>query len=99
MQAEDFTSSQGKVLTITTEEGSKSELKLEKVEKSETKGRGKIENIRSEPFTIIFSGSHEDQITDQIIEISPEGSEETHKMFLKTLNKTEDRIIYESIIN
>ena len=100
MKAKDFKSHEGKALKVRTEDGRDVELNLDKIEELEAKGSEDEDDVRSEPFALILSGSEQEKIMDQLVEVQL-GKDEDSKdhLFLKPINHKGDKIIYEIIIN
>jgi len=100
MKAEDFEPYKGKEIKVDTEDGRKVDLKLEKIERMDPQGvEDAGENIRSEPFTLIFSGSVKQRIMDQLVDVPIKEYDEPPKIFLKPLREDGERMIYEAVIN
>lgn len=99
MKFEDFDDYRGKEINAKTRAGNQITLKLEQVEQLEPQGVEQVENVRSEPFMILFSCSKDDQIEGQIVEVELDEFDSPEQLYLKPANQKEDRIIYESIVN
>lgn len=100
MNASDFKPLEGKQLQAKTEDGREIELTLDKVETQNPEESGeRPEDIRQEPFTLLFSCPEEQYFSDQIVELNWEGTSGPQDIFLKPLDKNGSSYIYEAVFN